>query len=143
MKILVLNGPNINLLGLREPEIYGSTSYDELCNLINQHCKIKNIEVEIFQSNIEGELINKIHEAYFNKINGIVINAGGYTHTSVSILDALKATKIKTVDVHISNINQRDDFRKINLIKEACIDSIVGKGIEGYILAIDTLLNRG
>lgn len=143
MKILVLNGPNINLLGLREPEIYGSTSYDELCNIINQHCKIKNIEVEIFQSNIEGELINKIHEAYFNKINGIVINAGGYTHTSVSILDALKATKIKTVDVHISNINQRDDFRKINLIKEACIDSIVGKGIEGYILAIDTLLNRG
>ena len=115
-KILIINGPNINMLGIREKEIYGSNTYQDLLNLINDYAKNKNIEVEFFQSNHEGALVDKIQEAYFKKIDGIVINPAAYTHTSIAILDALKATKIPTVEVHISNVSEREEFRKISYI---------------------------
>lgn len=138
MKILILNGPNINMLGIREPNIYGNVTYSELCEMINKHCTSLKIECSIYQSNHEGDLIDKIQAAY-KKYDGIVINAGGYTHTSVAILDALKSVSIPTIDVHISDINNRDSFRKQNLIKEASIKSIIGHGVNGYLEAIDYL----
>lgn len=139
MKILVLNGPNLNLLGVREPDVYGNQSYESLCYLINDYCNQHGIKVEIYQTNIEGELVNKIHYAYFEKFDGIVINPAAYTHTSIAILDAIKAVNIPTVEVHISNVNEREDFRKISYIKSACIKSISGLGFDGYIKAIEEI----
>lgn len=139
-KILIINGPNINMLGIREKEIYGANTYQDLLNLINDYAKNKNIEVEFFQSNHEGALVDKIQEAYFKKIDGIVINPAAYTHTSIAILDALKATKIPTIEVHISNVAEREEFRKISYIKPYCVKSIIGEGFNGYLHAIDELL---
>ncbi|MGI6580225.1 MAG: type II 3-dehydroquinate dehydratase [Saccharofermentanales bacterium] len=139
MKILVLNGPNLNMLGIREPDQYGSETYTNLVNLINEHCSKKNYEVLILQSNHEGDLIDKIQDAYFEKIDGIVFNPGGYTHTSIALLDAIKAVSIPTVEVHISKIEEREAYRQISYIREACITTISGKGINGYIEAIDFL----
>ncbi len=135
MKILVINGPNINMLGIREPGIYGSLNYKNLCEKIEEEAKVLNLEVEIFQSNHEGAIIDKIQEAYGNA-SGIVINPAAYTHTSVGILDALKSVGLPTIEVHISNVHKREDFRKKSFTVEACIGQICGLGINGYLLAM-------
>ncbi len=138
MKILVINGPNLNMLGIREPDIYGKQTYNDLVELITEHCKKKSIDVEFYQSNHEGCLVDKIQEAY-GKTDGIVINPGAYTHTSVALLDAVKTVGIPTVEVHISNPDQREEFRKISYIRFACIATVKGKGFEGYLEAVDIL----
>ena len=139
MKILVINGPNLNMLGIREPHIYGSRTYEDLCGMISDYCKEKEIEVEFYQSNHEGCLVDKIQQAYGN-IDGIVINPGAYTHTSVALLDAVKTVGIPTVEVHISNPDEREDFRRVSYIRLACVATIKGKGFEGYIEAIEKLI---
>ena len=141
MKIMVLNGPNINFLGIREKEVYGSQNYEEMCQYIKRNIK-KEIELEIYQSNIEGELINLIQKAYFDKFDGIVINPGAYTHTSIALYDAIKSVNIPTVEVHISNIHKREDFRHKSFTAAACIGQICGLGSDGYILAIEFLYNK-
>lgn len=140
MKILVINGPNMNLLGIREPEIYGKETYFELCDRINGFAEKNGVSVELFQSNHEGAIIDKIQEVY-GKFDGIVINPAGYTHTSIAIPDAIKAVGIPAVEVHISNPDDREEFRRINYIRDVCIATVSGKGIEGYIEAIDILKN--
>ena len=140
MKILVINGPNINMLGIREPDIYGKENYQTLLERIKAHAKEKGIDLECFQSNHEGALVDKIQEA-FGKADGIVINPGAYTHTSIAILDAVKAVGIPTVEVHISKVEEREAFRQISYVREACVATITGRGIQGYLDAID-LLNK-
>ena len=142
MKILVLNGPNLNFLGIREPSIYGSNTYNDLCSLINDKANSENIDIEIYQSNSEGALVDKIQQAYFDKVDGIVINPAAYTHTSVAILDALKAVNIPTVEVHISDISTREEFRKHSYISLVAEKTIKGHGFKGYIEGIDYLLNK-
>lgn len=141
MKIMVLNGPNINFLGIREKEVYGSQNYEEMCQYIKRNIK-KEIELEIYQSNIEGELINLIQKAYFDKFDGIVINPGAYTHTSIALYDAIKSVSIPTIEVHISNIHKREEFRHKSFTAAACIGQICGLGSNGYILAIEFLYNK-
>lgn len=138
MKILVINGPNLNMLGIREPSIYGSATYDDLCKMIKAHADERNIEVEFYQSNHEGDLVDKIQSAY-GKIDGIVINPGAYTHTSVALLDAVKSVGIPTVEVHISDPDTREEFRKVSYIRLACIATVKGKGFDGYLEAMDIL----
>ena len=135
MKILVLNGPNINMLGIREPGIYGKQTFRDLLNLIDTVAKDEQLEIEQFQSNHEGALVDKIQDAY-GKFDGIVINPAGYTHTSVAILDALKAVSIPAVEVHISQVDARESFRQITYAGMACEKTIKGLGIEGYRQAI-------
>ncbi len=142
MKLLVLNGPNLNLLGLREPGIYGTENYAALLEKIQKHCDAKGVEVSFYQSNHEGFLVDKIQESY-GTVDGIVFNPGAYTHTSIALLDALKAVGIPTVEVHISKVDQREDFRQISYIRAACIASVIGHGTDGYLEAIDLLLDRG
>ena len=142
MKILVINGPNLNMLGIREPDIYGKKGYSDLSALISAHAEKKGIEVEIYQSNHEGCLVDKIQEAY-GKIDGIVINPAAYTHTSVALLDALKAVGIPTVEVHISDVSLREDFRQISYVRAACKKTIAGHGFDGYTEAIDFLIEDG
>ncbi len=139
MKILVLNGPNLNMLGIREPEIYGKNTYEDLCDLIETYAKEKRIKVEIFQSNHEGDLVDKIQSAYMQK-DGIVINPAAYTHTSVALLDALKAVGIPAVEVHISDVSKREDYRQISFVREYCFATVSGQGFDGYLKAIDLLL---
>ena len=139
MKILVINGPNLNMLGIREPEHYGKETYIDLENKIKAHCKDK-CEVDFKQSNHEGALVDFIQGAYFEHFDGIVINPGAYTHTSIAILDAVKSVMIPTVEVHISDVSSREDFRQISYIRQACITTISGKGTDGYLLAIDELI---
>ena len=139
MKFLILNGPNLNMLGIREPGIYGNGTYEELKMRITDHSLNLGVEVEIFQSNHEGVLVDKLQEAYFNKIDGIVINPAAYTHTSVALLDALKSIDIPTVEVHISKVEKREDFRQISYVRQAVIKTITGKGFDGYIEAMDYL----
>ena len=141
MKILVLNGPNINMLGIREPQIYGNRTYSDLLETIKKYCNSKNIDVECFQSNHEGALIDKIQESYFEKFDGIVINPAGYTHTSVAIADALKGVDIPFVEVHISKVDEREDFRKISFVRNYALATISGKGFDGYLDAIKLLEN--
>lgn len=138
MKILVINGPNINMLGIREPEHYGKERYSDLVSKIQKHCDMKNVDVKIFQSNHEGDLVDEIQKACGNA-GGIVINPGAYTHTSIAILDAVKSVNIPTVEVHISKVEEREDFRQISYIRLACIKTITGHGTEGYLEAIDYL----
>ena len=140
MKILVINGPNLNMLGIREPQIYGSKTYTDLVNMIASHCEANGIDVEFYQSNHEGDLVDKIQQAYGNT-DGIVINPGAYTHTSIALLDAVKSVGIPTVEVHISDPDEREDFRKVSYIRLACIATVKGKGFDGYIEAIDLLKN--
>ena len=140
MKILVINGPNLNMLGIREPQIYGSKTYTDLVNMIAAHCEANGIEAEFYQSNHEGDLVDKIQQAYGNA-DGIVINPGAYTHTSIALLDAVKSVGIPTVEVHISDPDLREDFRKVSYIRLACIATVKGKGFDGYIEAIDLLKN--
>ena len=139
MKILVLNGPNLNMLGIREVNVYGQQTYQDLCTLINLYCKENNIEVEIYQSNYEGDLVSKIQQAYFDKVDGIVFNPAAYTHTSIALLDALKSVSIPCVEVHISDVSKREDFRQISYVRLACIKTICGLGFNGYIKAIEEL----
>ena len=138
MKILVINGPNINMLGIREPEHYGKETYSDLVSKIQKHCDMKNVDVKIFQSNHEGDLVDEIQKACGNA-GGIVINPGAYTHTSIAILDAVKSVNIPTVEVHISKVEEREDFRQLSYIRLACIKTITGHGTEGYLEAIDYL----
>lgn len=135
MKFLVINGPNLNLLGLREPAIYGKESYDELVALINRVCRDEGIFVSVFQSNHEGTIVDKIQDAY-GHYDGIVINPAAYTHTSVAIMDALKAVSIPTIEVHLSDIHSREDFRKVSITGLAAMKTICGLGFEGYRKAI-------
>ena len=131
MKILVLNGPNINMLGIREPGVYGSQSYAELLRLLQVWADELGVQMEHYQSNHEGCLVDKIQEAY-GKFDGIVINPAAYTHTSIAILDALKAVAIPAVEVHISDVKQREDFRQISYAGKACVKTIMGQGLDGY-----------
>ena len=141
MKILIINGPNLNMLGIREPDIYGKNTYDDLCALIRAHAVEKGIDAELYQSNHEGDLVDKIQSAYGNT-DGIVINPGAYTHTSVAILDALKAVAIPAVEVHISDVDSREEFRQISYVRLACIATISGHGFDGYLEAVDMLIER-
>ena len=144
MRILVINGPNINMLGIREPDIYGTESYAELIRLINAHAAELGIAVENFQSNHEGAIVDKIQAAYFDGIDGIVINPAAYTHTSVAIADALKAVRIPAVEVHISAVETREAFRQISYVRDIAVKTITGRGLAGYIEAIDFLVaNHG
>ncbi|MBP3436133.1 MAG: type II 3-dehydroquinate dehydratase [Clostridia bacterium] len=140
MKVLVINGPNLNMLGIREPDIYGKQTYEMLLQQIADHAAVRGVEVSFFQSNHEGAIVDAIQQAYFDKIDGIVINPAAYTHTSVAILDALKAVAIPTVEVHISDINSRDEFRRHSFISPVCVKTICGKGFDGYCEAIDILM---
>lgn len=140
MKILVINGPNINMLGIREVNIYGRDTYENLLNLIDKVAAEENIKIEEFQSNHEGDIVDKIQKSY-KKIDGILINPAAYTHTSVAILDALKSVSIPTVEVHISKVSEREEFRQINFIRNYAIKSFEGYGIDGYTKAIIYLKN--
>lgn len=142
MRILVINGPNINMLGIREPGIYGSQSYDALLKLIADHTKKTGAEVKCFQSNHEGAIVDEIQAAYGN-FDGIVINPAAYTHTSVAILDALKAVGLPAVEVHISDVSKREDFRQVSYARLACEKTIIGHGLAGYIEAMDYLIGKG
>lgn len=141
MKILILNGPNINMLGIREPKIYGKENYASLIAKIQNHANLRGIELKMLQSNHEGVLVDAIQEAY-KKADGIVINPAAYTHTSVALLDALKAVGIPAVEVHISDVSKREDFRQISYVRSACIATIAGHGTDGYLEAIDLLIEH-
>ncbi len=140
MKFLVINGPNINMLGIREPDVYGSQSYEALLTFIRNVCEEENVELELYQSNHEGEIVDAIQGAY-KCCDGIVINPAAYTHTSIAILDALKAVAIPTVEVHISNIAERESFRQFSYVSYAAIKTVAGLGFEGYAVAIRYLKN--
>ncbi len=142
MKILVINGPNLNMLGIREPGIYGSETYATLLDKISAHAKKRGVSVDFFQSNHEGALVDRIQEA-FGSTDGIVINPGAYTHTSIALLDALKAVAIPAVEVHISDVSKREAFRSVSYIRDACIGSVIGHGTDGYLEAVDMLIERG
>ena len=142
MKIYVINGPNLNLLGIREPDKYGTESYESLIASLKKHSKEKSYELVCYQSNHEGDLVDKIQEAYFEKTDGIVINPGAYTHTSIALLDALNSVKIPTVEVHISDVSKREDFRQISYVRMAAEKTIMGHGLKGYFEAIEYLLSR-
>lgn len=141
MKIKIINGPNLNMLGIREPEIYGKTTYKDLVKYIKGVAKSLKVKVKVYQSNCEGEIVSAIQKC-LNKFDAIVINPAGYTHTSVAILDALKAVSLPAVEVHLSNMNEREDFRKISFVSSYCEKTITGLGIEGYKQAIEYLVNK-
>lgn len=141
MKVMVINGPNINFLGIREKNIYGVQTYEEMCAYIKENLA-KDIDVTIYQSNIEGEIINFIQRAYLEKYDGIVINPGAYTHTSIALYDAIKSVDIPTIEVHLSNIHKREEFRYKSFTAPACIGQICGLGSDGYLLAIDFLYKK-
>lgn len=138
MKILVINGPNINMLGIREPDVYGKKSYADLLAFIRQSASDAGIEVDLFQSNSEGAIVDIIQSAY-DKADGIVINPAAYTHTSIAILDALKAVALPAVEVHLSDVHSREEFRRYSYISAACVKTIAGRGFEGYKDAIEFL----
>ena len=141
MKIYVINGPNLNMLGIREPDKYGSDSYATLMDMLKKKSEERGFELVTYQSNHEGSLVDTIQKAYFDKADGIVINPGAYTHTSIALLDAVKSVGIPTVEVHISDPDEREEFRKVSYIRLACIATVKGKGFDGYIEAIDLLKN--
>ena len=145
MKLLVVNGPNLNMLGVREPDLYGRQDYAALVKLVEDTCAAEGIQVEVFQSNHEGDLVDRIQSAY-GRMDGIVINPAAYTHTSVAILDALKATALPAVEVHISDVSRREDFRQISYAGMACVKTFMGLGLEGYrqaILFLKDYLKKG
>lgn len=139
MKIRVINGPNINMLGIREPDIYGRVTYNDLVKMINEHAAKRGVQIEVMQSNHEGDLVDMLQDCY-KKIDAVVINPGAYTHTSVAILDALKAVSLPAIEVHISDVDSREEFRQISYIRQACIKTISGHGVNGYLEAIDHLI---
>lgn len=142
MKLYIINGPNLNMLGIREPDTYGTDNYESLVSRTKEHCDRLGIETVFYQSNHEGCLVDKIQEAYFNGADGIVINPGAYTHTSIALLDAVKATKLPCVEVHISNLEQRENFRQKSYIRLAALKTITGHGINGYTEACDFLFEK-
>ena len=142
MKLLVLNGPNLNMLGVREPGIYGSETYEALLEKIGDYACDRGVAVEFFQSNHEGALVDRIQQAYYDRVDGIVFNPGAYTHTSIALLDALKTVCIPCVEVHISDVSQREEFRQVSYIRPACVASVIGHGTNGYLEAIDILLEK-
>jgi len=139
MKILVINGPNLNMLGIREKGIYGTRDFEDVCNYIKEEGQKRNIDITLFQSNIEGEIINIIHKAYYENYDGIIINPGAYTHYSYAIFDAIKAVNITTVEVHLSNIHAREEFRHKSVIAPACIGQICGFKEFGYVMAMEAI----
>ncbi len=141
MKFLVLNGPNINFLGIREPGIYGKSTYKDLMQTVTDYALKNGVEVTFCQSNCEGALVDAIQKAYYDKIDGIIFNPAAYTHTSIAILDAVKAVSIPTVEVHLTDVDAREEYRKISYIREAAIKTISGHGFDGYTMAIDCLIN--
>lgn len=142
MKLLILNGANINFLGIREPDIYGRETFQDLINMIQAHADEIGVEVEFYQSNHEGYLVDAIQKAYFDKIDGIVFNPGAYTHTSLAIADAVKGVGIPTVEVHISAVEKREAFRQISYIRDVAVHTITGQGLAGYNQAIDYLVEH-
>ncbi len=142
MKIYIINGPNLNMLGIREPEHYGSATYSDLVNMLKEHCEALGVTPVFYQSNHEGDLVDKIQEAYFEGADGIVINPGAYTHTSIALLDAVKSVMIPTVEVHVSRVEDREDFRQVSYIRAACLLTITGRGFGGYADAIDYLVKE-
>ncbi len=142
MKIYIINGPNLNMLGIREPGHYGKESYSSLIERIEAHCAQRGVGCVCYQSNHEGDLVDKIQEAYFEGASGIVINPGAYTHTSIALLDALKSTSLSCVEVHISRVEEREDFRQTSYIRAACVKTITGHGTDGYIEGIDFLIDE-
>lgn len=142
MKILVINGPNLNMLGIREPAIYGNQNYAALTAYVEEACAEHNAECEIFQSNHEGSIVDRIQQAYFDKVDGIVINPAAYTHTSVAILDALKAVSIPAVEVHLSKVSERESFRQISYAGMACVKTYAGYGFESYKKAVEYLIEN-
>ena len=142
MKILVINGPNLNFLGIREKEVYGTKDYDYLLQMIAEKGQKEDCTIEVFQSNHEGAIIDRIQDAYFDGTEGIVINPGAYTHYSYAIHDALVSITVPKVEIHISNIMEREDFRKVSVTAPACDKQIYGQGLEGYLAAIDFLLGK-
>ena len=142
MKFLILNGPNINFLGIREPDVYGNSTYEDLMRTITDYAVTKGVEVTFCQSNHEGDLVDAIQKAYYDKLDGIVFNPAAYTHTSIAILDAVKAVSIPTVEVHLSDVNSRDEFRRVSYVREACIDMVCGLGFGSYTKAIDILISH-
>ena len=141
MKLLVINGPNLNMLGIREPDIYGNQSYEALVRLIHQTCERLGVDVEVYQSNHEGALVDRI-QAALGTVDGIVINPAAYTHTSVAILDALKAVNIPAVEVHLSDVNEREPFRHVSYAGMACEKHIIGQGFDGYVQGIEYLCEK-
>jgi 3-dehydroquinate dehydratase type II len=142
MNVLIINGPNLNMLGLREPDIYGKETYETLLQKISAHANERDVSVEFVQSNHEGALVDAIQKAFFDGVDGIVINPGAYTHTSIALLDALKATRIPTVEVHISDPDTREEFRRVSYVRAACIATVAGHGTDGYLEALDILLKH-
>ena len=142
MKFLILNGPNINFLGIREPGIYGKSTYNDLIRTITDYAVTRGVDVTFYQSNFEGALVDAIQKAYYDKVDGIVFNPAAYTHTSVAILDAVKAVSIPTVEVHLSDVNSRDEFRKVSYIRQASIAMFAGHGFASYTMAIDCLIDH-
>ncbi len=142
MKLYIVNGPNLNMLGIREPDIYGRHTYEDLVNELTAYCAEKGVEPIFVQSNHEGELVTAIQNAYFEEADGIVINPAAYTHTSVALLDALKAIALPAVEVHLSDVSAREEFRQISYVREACIATVSGKGFNSYKEAIDILLQK-
>ena len=142
MKLLVINGPNLNFLGIREKGIYGTQDYNYLMQIIADKAKETSCEIECFQSNYEGAIIDKIQEAYFDGTEGIIINPGAYTHYSYAIRDALASIVVPKVEIHISDITQREEFRRISVTKDVCDHQIYGKGLDGYLMAIDYVLSK-
>lgn len=142
MKIMVMNGPNLNLLGVREPDIYGKETYASLLEKIESYAASRDIDVQFVQSNHEGELVDAIHKAFYDGLDGIVMNPGAYTHTSIALLDALKATKLPAVEIHISDPDAREPFRRISYVRAACIATVAGHGTNGYLEAVDLLADH-
>ncbi len=142
MKILVINGPNMNMLGIRQPEIYGKATYEDLKTMIQAEADLLGVEAAFFQSNHEGALVDAIQQAYFDKVDGIIINPPAYTHTSVALLDAVKAVGIPTVEVHVSDPDSREEFRHVSYIRAACIGTIRGHGLPGYLEALHLLCDQ-
>lgn len=141
MKILVINGPNLNMLGVREPDIYGRETYKDLVNKIEKYAEEKGVEVKVLQTNYEGEMVTFIQNA-LGEFDSIVINPAAYTHTSVAILDAAKAVGLPLVEVHISDVSKREDFRQVSYIRQAAVATIAGEGTDGYLKAIDLLIKE-
>lgn len=142
MKIRIINGPNLNLLGIREPQHYGKGTYQDLIDMIAAHCRERGVEPLFYQSNHEGDLVDYIQQALFDGTDGFVINPGAYTHTSVALLDALKAVTLPAVEVHISKVEEREAFRQVSYVRAACFLTITGHGLQGYLEAVDALIEK-
>ena len=142
MKISVINGPNINLLGIREPDIYGQESYEALVRLLTERAAELGVEIGFFQSNHEGAIVDEIQRAFFDGVDGIILNPAAYTHTSIAIADALKAVKLPTVEVHISDVSKREAYRQVSFVREVCVKTIAGEGLRGYVSALDFLVKN-